>query len=85
MIDTERAVALRATLAADGYLLDIADQGLRVRVTITATPQACADCLVPQDLMRSILGDTLGIPPDAIDLMYPSAPSRPSPPTTPER
>ena len=71
MIDTERAVALRATLAADGYLLDIADQGLRVRVTITATPQACADCLVPQDLMRSILGDTLGIPPDAIDLMYP--------------
>jgi hypothetical protein len=71
MIDTERAVALRAILAADGYLLDIADQGLRVRVTITATPQACADCLVPQDLMRSILGDTLGIPPDAIDLMYP--------------
>jgi hypothetical protein len=71
MIDTERAVALRATLAADGYLLDIADQGLRVRVTITATPQACADCLVPEDLMRSILGDTLGIPPDAIDLMYP--------------
>jgi hypothetical protein len=72
MIDTERAVALRATLAADGYLLDIAEQGIRVRVTITATPQACADCLVPQDLMRSILGDTLGVPPDAIDLIYPT-------------
>ena len=71
MIDTERAVALRATLAADGYLLDIAEDGTRVRATITATPQACADCLVPQALMRSILGDTLGIPPDAIDLMYP--------------
>jgi hypothetical protein len=71
MIDAERAVALRGTLAADGYLLDIAEDGTRVRATITATPQACADCLVPQDLMRSILGDTLGIPPDAIDLMYP--------------
>jgi hypothetical protein len=72
MIDAERAVALRGTLAADGYLLDIAEAGTRVRVTITATPQACADCLVPKDLMRSILGDTLGVPPDAIDLTYPN-------------
>ena len=71
MIFSERAVALRSTLAADGYLLDIAEQGTRVRVTISATPQACADCLVPKDLMRSILGDTLGVPPDAIDLAYP--------------
>jgi hypothetical protein len=72
MIDAERAVALRSTLAADGYLLDIAEQGTRIQVTITATPQACADCLVPQDLMRSILGDTLGVPPDTIDLVYPT-------------
>jgi hypothetical protein len=41
------------------------------RVTISATPQACADCLVPKDLMRGILGQTLGVPEDAIDLMYP--------------
>jgi hypothetical protein len=72
MIFSERAVALRSALAADGYLLDIAEQGTRVRVTISATPQACADCLVPKDLMRSILGDTLGVPPDAIDLTYPA-------------
>jgi hypothetical protein len=72
MIDAERAVALRSTLAADGYLLDIAEQGTRIQVTITATPQACADCLVPQDLMHSILGDTLGVPPDTIDLVYPT-------------
>jgi hypothetical protein len=70
-MDTERTVALRSTLAADGYLLDIAEDGTRIRVTISATPQACADCLVPKDLMRSILGDTLGVPPDAIDLIYP--------------
>jgi hypothetical protein len=72
MIDTERIVALRSTLEADGYLLDVAEQGARVRVTIGATPQACADCLVPKDLMRSILGDTLGVPPDSIDLTYPT-------------
>ena len=42
------------------------------RVTISAAPQACADCLVPKDLMRGILGQALGVPPDAIDLTYPS-------------
>jgi hypothetical protein len=39
-----------------------------VRVTISATPQASADGLVPRDLMRGILGQT---PEDAIALMYP--------------
>ena len=82
MIYSERAVALRSTLAADGYLLDIAADQDRIRVTISATPQACADCLVPKDLMRSILGDTLGVPPDTIDLTYPADPF---PPATPER
>jgi hypothetical protein len=77
MISAERAVALRSALAADGYLLEVAEDGDRVRVTISATPQACADCLVPPDLMRGILGQALGVPPDAIDLTYP--------PTTQER
>jgi hypothetical protein len=71
MIDAERTVALRSSLAADGYLLDTAEQGTRVRVTISATPQACADCLVPKDLMRGILGQALGVPDDTIDLTYP--------------
>jgi len=70
MISAERTVALRSTLAADGYLLEVAEDGDRVRVTISATPQACADCLVPPDLMRGILGQALGVPPDAIDLTY---------------
>ncbi len=48
MIFTERIVALRSTLAADGYLMEIAEDGGRVRVTISATPQACADRLVPR-------------------------------------
>ncbi len=71
MIDPERTVVLRSTLAADGYELEMAEEGDRVRVTITATDQACADCLVPKDLMRSILAQTLSVPADAIDLTYP--------------
>jgi len=71
MIDTERAVVLRSALAADGYEIDVAEEGDRVRVTIIATDQACADCLVPKDLMRAILAQTLSVPADAIDLTYP--------------
>ena len=77
MIDTERAGVIAATLAADGYHLQIAEAGDRVRVTITAGPDACADCLVPENLMRGILGQALGVPQDAIDLAYPSTPSAP--------
>jgi hypothetical protein len=72
MINTERAVELRSSLAADGYEMDIAESGDRVSVTIIATEQACADCLVPKDLMRGILGKTLGVASDAIDLTYPA-------------
>jgi hypothetical protein len=71
MISAERTVAILFSLAADGYHMEVAGAGARVRVTITATPQACADCLVPPDLMRGILGQALSVPPDAIDLTYP--------------
>ena len=71
MMDTERAGDIAATLAADGYHLQVAEAGDRVRVTITAGPGACADCLVPENLMRGILGQALGVPEDAIDLTYP--------------
>jgi hypothetical protein len=71
MMDPARTLGLRSTLAADGYELDVAEDGDRVRVTIIATDQACADCLVPKDLMRGILAQALGVPPDGIDLTYP--------------
>ena len=71
MIDAERALVLRSTLAADGYELEVAEEEDRVRVTIIATEQACADCLVPKDLMTSILAQTLDVPADTIDLTYP--------------
>ena len=75
MMDTERAGEIAATLAADGYHLQVAEAGDRVRVTITAGPGACADCLVQENLMRGILGQALGVPEDAIDLTYPSTPT----------
>jgi hypothetical protein len=76
MIDAERAVAIQSTLAADGYEMEMAQDGGRVLVTIIATDQACADCLVPKDLMRRILGDALGVPPATIDLTYPPTSSQ---------
>jgi hypothetical protein len=73
MIHSERSVALRTSLAADGYRLDVAETGTRLRVTITATAAACADCLVPKDLMLAILGQALDVDPGAIDLSYPGS------------
>jgi hypothetical protein len=62
---------LADSLAADGYHMEIAEAGNHLTVTITATPLACADCLVPKDLMRTILSDVLGVDAEAIDLTYP--------------
>jgi hypothetical protein len=71
MIDTERTAALAASLEADGYRMAIGEAGSRVLVVITATPQACADCLVPKDFMRGILSHALGVSGDTIDITYP--------------
>ena len=62
---------MRAMLEADGYELDAQEDGERVVVRIEATPAACEDCLAPPDVMRAILGKTLAVPAEAIDLHYP--------------
>jgi hypothetical protein len=62
---------MQAMLSADGYALDASEDGERVVVDIIATPEACEDCLAPPDVMRAILGKSLAIPADAIDLHYP--------------
>jgi len=51
--------------------MEFAEDGDRLHVTIIATPDACADCLVPKDLMRSMLEQQLGVPGARIDLTYP--------------
>jgi hypothetical protein len=72
MIDAAKLDAVRATLAADGYLLVVREAGDRVAVAISATPEACEDCLAPKPLMADILGDALGVDTDRIDLVYPN-------------
>jgi hypothetical protein len=72
MFSAEGLTAMRATLAADGYDLDAREEDERVVVTITATPEACEDCLAPPDVMRAILGKSLAVPAEAIDLYYPA-------------
>ena len=67
----ERTVALASTLEADGYHMAIEGDEARVSVVITASPEACEDCLAPPDVMRAILGKSLAVPADAIELHYP--------------
>jgi hypothetical protein len=67
----ERTVALASTLEADGYHMAIEGDEARVSVVITASPEACEDCLVPKDLMRGILSQALEVPGDTIDITYP--------------
>jgi hypothetical protein len=69
---SERTVALAQTLEADGYHMDIDGDDSRISVVITAGPEACEDCLVPKDLMRGILSQTLGVSGDTIEITYPA-------------
>ena len=73
MFSRQGLETMQAALAADGYELDAREHGERVVVTIAATAEACEDCLAPPDVMRAILGRTLAVPADAIDLHYPQA------------
>jgi hypothetical protein len=51
---------LRDTLEADGYGLEwsVAEQD-EIEINVVAGADACADCLVPPELMRTILSDAL--------------------------
>ncbi|GAA2353046.1 hypothetical protein GCM10009854_33850 [Saccharopolyspora halophila] len=70
---------LRNTLAADDYSLDVARDGDAVKVSITAGPAACEDCLVPKPLMRGVLQSALGVPSERIELIYPGEEQESSP------
>ena len=68
----ERAVALTSALEADGYHMAIEGTDAKLSVVITAGPDACADCLVPKDLMRGMLSHELGVDAALIDITYPA-------------
>lgn len=68
---------MHAALEADGYELDATwqDDG-RLTVRIRATETACADCLVPVDVMRGIVVtmlDAVGarLTEEDVDVIYP--------------
>jgi len=51
---------LRDTLATDGYeLVWSMEDGNQVGIRVVAGSEACADCLVPPELMRSIVDSKL--------------------------
>jgi hypothetical protein len=68
---------MRAMLEHDGYLLDVGIDRGRLVLSISATPDACAECLVPKDLLTSVAVDMLGkaglvVAPQDVHLEYPS-------------
>jgi hypothetical protein len=68
--------SLGAMLEADGYELALREEGADLLVAeIRAGPDACAECLVPKDMMRgyfdSALRKALDAPP-AVELIYPA-------------
>ena len=63
---------IRTGLEADGYQLQAKDlDGSRLEVAITATPDACEDCLVPKPVMTQIIASTLNVAPDQVEVRYP--------------
>ncbi len=71
MRNEEGLAQVRQMLEADGYTIDARRDGERVVVRIEATPEACADCLAPEPVMRAILERALAVPGSAIELRYP--------------
>jgi hypothetical protein len=72
----EALLSLRGMLEADGYYLELSEAGAATLVArIEAGPDACADCLVPKDMMRRYFEEALrpvcelGMP--EIRLVYP--------------
>jgi hypothetical protein len=71
MPDMARLEPLQVSLGADGYQLEAREEGGRIGVSISASDDACADCLVPKNIMRGIVGQVLGVAQDIIDVTYP--------------
>jgi hypothetical protein len=68
---------LISMLSADGYALELREESREVLVAeIKLLPDACAECLVPKEIMRaqfeSALRNALAIDPPEIRLIYPA-------------
>jgi hypothetical protein len=70
-VDQQQLEDFRKTMEADDYHLDVKLVGDAALATIVAGPAACAECLVPKDLMRSMLAPMLGVGTERIQVIYP--------------
>ena len=74
----ESALArMQTMLAADGYQLDVEVSEGQLNLTVRATPEACAECLVPKTLLASMAVTMLGeggipVDPNDVALRYPA-------------
>lgn len=71
MVNEQGVQSIRTSLEADGYELEVREEAERVGIRVIATPEACEECLVPKELMLTMLEDALGVPGTSIDLAYP--------------
>jgi len=72
---TQALAGIRDMLAADGYDMSLRALGTdTLAVDILAGSAACAECLVPKNIMSGILRDALGssAPVAQIQLSYPA-------------
>jgi hypothetical protein len=70
-VDEPALDKIRQSLETEDYQLQVTMLEDGARVAIAAGPAACADCLVPKDLMRAMLAPALGLRADRIELAYP--------------
>lgn len=66
-----------SALQADGYRLTVERDGPQeaLRIRITATPDACADCLAPKPVIQPMIEQLLGadgVAPEGLELIYPN-------------
>jgi hypothetical protein len=78
MIDLESlSAALEPTrkgLDAAGFDFAVARHEDRIRLTVSARPDACEDCLVPKSLFRQMAADEIndaGLTPVELEILYP--------------
>ena len=72
---TDALDELRATLATDGYSLEVEQGSDTATVRITAADGVCDDCLVPKGILAAMLAPAIGIAADRIELHYPGEPA----------
>ena len=64
--------AIKQMLMADGYDLLVDDSQGDLQISVTAGPEACEDCLVPKDVMISIIQASIPDVQKTIVLTYPN-------------